>query len=80
MSGAIAITIDHLALPGVAAGDVPRVVAAMEAEFSARFEPARVTGTRIDRLAIAPPAGTAPEALGRMLGEQLARQLHGERP
>ena len=76
----IAITIDDLALPGVAAGDVPRVIAAMEAEFSARFDPARVAATRIDRLAIAPPAGTAPEALGRMLGAELARQLHGGRP
>ncbi len=76
----IAITIDSLALPGIAASDVPRVIAAMQAEVAARVDPARMTAARIDRLGIAPTAGAAPEEVGRLLGAELARQLQGGKP
>lgn len=76
----ITIDIDDLVLPGVAAADVPRVMAALEVEVGARLDPARMIGTSVASLMVTTLAGTPPDALGRLLGAALARQLHGDVP
>lgn len=80
MNAPITIEIADLALPGIAAADVPRVMASLEAALAASLDPTRLTATSVDRLALDPPPGTPPETLGRLLGAALARQLHGDPP
>ena len=80
MMRAITIDIGDLALPGVAAADVPRVLAALEAEVGARLDATRMTGASVASLSVSPPAGTSPDAIGRLLGAALAQQLHGDAP